>query len=88
MRLAGLASDANDRAEMNSIREHLAELSPSESRTDCDQLGRILPGLVPGWGMSWWWYEQGLDPSDLRLLRVTPQRVAEAGRRVAEPLRG
>jgi hypothetical protein len=29
-----------------------------------DEHGRLLPGSLPGWGMSWWWHEQGLDPVD------------------------
>lgn len=65
-----LASDQADRAEMTSVREHLAELTPGDRRTDCDEHGRILPGVMPGWGMSWWWHEQGLDPREARSLTV------------------
>lgn len=41
-----VASDPIDRAEMTAIREHLAELSPREGRTDCDEHGRILEGRL------------------------------------------
>jgi Regulator of chromosome condensation (RCC1) repeat len=27
-----------------------------------DASGRILAGAAPGWGVSWWLHEQGVDP--------------------------
>jgi hypothetical protein len=38
-----------------------------------DEYGRLPAGSVPGWGMSWWWHEQGLDPVDTSGL--TPQET-------------
>jgi hypothetical protein len=39
-----------------------------------DELGRFSPGSVAGWGMSWWFAEEGLDASamtaDARLAAV------------------
>lgn len=29
----------------------------TENQGHRDEHGLILPGLVPGWGMSWWWHE-------------------------------
>ena len=29
-----------------------------------DKHHRLLPGVVPGWGMSWWWHEQGITHAD------------------------
>lgn len=43
-----------------------------------DEHGRILPGLVPGWGMSWWWHEQGLDPHAARAMTMK-ERMAMVG---------
>jgi hypothetical protein len=41
---------------------------PEMQRPARDVHGRLLPGSVPGWGMSWWWHEQGLDPADTSAL--------------------
>ena len=38
-----------------------------------DELGRFSPGSVPGWGMSWWFAEQILDPS-----AMTPDEMLAA----------
>jgi len=32
-------------------------MAPGKCR---DELGRIHPAPLPGWGISWWWVEQGL----------------------------
>jgi hypothetical protein len=29
-----------------------------------DEHHRLLPGVLPGWGMSWWWHEQRITPAD------------------------
>ena len=30
-----------------------------------DEHGRLLPGSVPGWGMSWWFWEQRLVAAEM-----------------------
>jgi hypothetical protein len=42
-------------------------------RSHRDEHGRLLAGSVPGWGMSWWWHEQGLDPADAS--ELTPKQM-------------
>ena len=37
-----------------------------------DERGRLRPGSVPGWGMSWYWTEQNLHPQ--RAHELSPER--------------
>ena len=38
---------------------------------------RLLPGVVPGWGMSWWWYEQGITREQTNGDAVVPAHGAD-----------
>lgn len=37
-----------------------------------DEHGRMTPGVLPGWGMSWWWHEQALTPA--HIAAMTPEQ--------------
>jgi hypothetical protein len=45
------------------------------TRAARDEHGRLLPGSVPGWGISWWWREQGLDPRNAS--ELTPEETMQ-----------
>ena len=44
-----------------------------------DQQQRLRPGVVPGWGMSWWFAEQGITRAD-RAAMSSDQWLALVGR--------
>jgi hypothetical protein len=48
----------------------MEDLRPEEPLEYHDEHGRIRPGLLRGWGMSWWWHEQGFDPREARSLTI------------------
>jgi hypothetical protein len=41
-----------------------------------DEYGRIPAGLVPGWGMSHWWAEQGWTPADTAAMTMSERLEA------------
>jgi hypothetical protein len=53
-----VADDALSGHETPPADDKQAETAPARARYDAH--GRLAPGSLPGWGMSWWLHEQGL----------------------------